>query len=447
MSEVTLAQVLEARDKRASQQRLLLHTYHCPLISFTMNIAGPVKISPLIERAFTVGLRELDCNLPNHLIRHRSTHMDLTGCQAMYAVDLDAMALKKICTALEDQSPLGRLFDMDVITTDGEKLDRSAVAGHSRNCIVCGAAGRVCAARRLHTVPQLQSATRSIMEAHFLAADPEHIAVLAAESLVEEVSTTPKPGLVDRRNTGSHSDMDLSTFLASANALKPYFRKCVTIGIQTSHLTPPETFPLLRQAGVSAEAAMYRATGGVNTHKGAIYTIGILCAGLGRLWLPEAPIPNIRALLELCGQMAAPYAASDFASTDGSTHGQRLYLEQGLTGIRGEMAAGLPSVSQIGLPAYEKALCAGLSSNHAGAVTLLHLIANVSDTNLYHRGGPEGAGFAAHMARSLLDSSTFPTLQEIEALDDAFIARNLSPGGCADLLAVTYFLHALKTFV
>lgn len=126
---------------------------------------------------------------------------------------------------------------------------------------------------------------------------------------------------------------------------------------------------------------------------------------------------------------------------DGSTAGQKLYLQKGLRGIRGEVAEGLPSVANIALPALEEGLSKGLSFNDAAACALIQLIAQVEDTNLYHRGGEEGAAFAKESAKAL---GQFPAMTEIEALDEAFIARNLSPGGCADLLAATLFLHKIK---
>ena len=455
MQEVTLEQVLSAREARAALQQKLLNTYRCPLVSFTMNIAGPVKTSPLIERAFETGLDELVKHLPDEKILFCHKTIEITGCEAMLSVDMEAVTLKKICTDIEDATPLGRLFDMDVLEPDGRKLDRDTVKGGSRNCLVCGAPGRGCAARRLHSVSELQAVTHSIIKKHFAAADREHIAALAVQSLKDEVFTTPKPGLVDRRNNGSHADMNLPLFLLSADALKPYFAECVKIGQEAGLNPAPETFPHLRQAGLKAEQTMFHATGGVNTHKGALYTLGVLCGALGRLWTPEKPIAATNALLAECAKMTAPHVENDFValkkltpqltatSPAGLTSGQRLYLERGLTGIRGEVAAGLPSVAHIALPVYKKALQDGLQPQDAGAVTLLHLISQVNDTNLYHRGGLEGATFAADAARTLLKTADYPSVKQLESLDDAFIARNLSPGGCADLLAVTYFLHNL----
>lgn len=417
---VLLTDILAAREARAARQQALLQRYRRPLVSYTMNIAGPVKTSPLIRQAFDAGLSALESALKGHILSCKIIHA-ATGDEAMLSVDLDANELKSICTAIEERYPMGRLFDLDVLDPNGNKLDRPS----ERCCLICGKPGRGCASRRLHSVAELQEATSALIISHF-------IADAAVEALMEEVRTTPKPGLVDLRSNGSHSDMDASLFLASAEALRPYFTRCAVIGREDA-----DPFPRLREAGIEAEQAMYATTGGVNTHRGAIYTLGILCAATARL----SPEPNLSEVLSLCAEIAGEAAKADLEHAEPDTAGLRLYREYGIRGIRGEMADGLPSVKSIALPAFRTALSAGLSRNDAGAVTLLHLIADVQDTNLYHRGGPDGAAWAANTARELLERG--PAIPRIEALDDAFIARNLSPGGCADLLAVTYFLDRI----
>ncbi len=440
MQEVTLNEILLARETRVCEQKELIAVHCCPLISFTMNIAGPQKNSPLIERAFYVGLKALQERLPKELVREQKVRICKTGCEAFFSVEMQAFELKEICMRIEESSPLGRLFDMDVLDVSGEKLERKA----ERGCIVCGGEGRGCAARRLHSVGELQAATHKMISEHFALLDKEKIAELAVLSLMSEVNTTPKPGLVDRRNCGSHRDMNVNMFIESAKALKPYFAQCVMIGQQTARKEPQETFLLLRKAGIQAEKVMFETTGGVNTHKGAIYSLGVLCGALGRLWKPQAPISDMERIFCECSEIVQKAVKSDFESMDRSTAGGRLYLEHGMKGIRGEVAAGFPSVKKIGMPAFEKALCCGLSANDAGAAALICLIANVQDTNLYHRGGAQGAAFAAAAAKTLLNEFPHISVEEIEKADDAFIERNLSPGGCADLLAVTYFIHSLK---
>ena len=437
MNQVTLQQLLQAREDRVRLQRQFLELYRCPSICFTMNIAGPVKLSPMILRGFQAGLEALEHVLPRKTILARQIDEEVTGCQAIFSVAMEAEALKRLCTAIEDASPLGRLFDMDVIGTDGKKLERPDLRG----CMVCGKPGRGCAAGRLHPVSQLQAVTTQILTDHFADTDAQEIAEAAVQSLQEEVNTTPKPGLVDRRNCGSHTDMNIHTFTASAQALRPYFEECVRIGQQTAAQMPDITFSLLRQAGLEAEKAMYRVTSGVNTHKGAIFTLGILCGSLGRLWTPEVPFAPTNAILSQCAQIGQS-ALSDFAPS-GNTAGQQLYRTHGISGIRGEVAAGLPPVADLALPQYRTGLARGFSPNNAAAITLVYLISQVEDTNLYHRGGPEGAAFAKSAACRLLQESPWPTPAQLESLDDAFITKNLSPGGCADLLAATFFLHRI----
>ena len=436
MMDVSLTEILIAREERVRLQQSYLQKYGCPLICFTMNIAGPVKNTPLIRRGFQVGLDAIAQSLPENLIRDQFVEEIKTGSTAIFAVQMDAKELKIICTKIEDTMPLGRLFDMDVLDTTGQKLERT----NQRGCLICGAPGRQCAAGRLHPVDELQSTTNRILRNYFAEFDRERIASLAVQCLIDEVNTTPKPGLVDLRNNGSHKDMTVRHFIASANALKPYFCECVKIGQSTADQSPNKTFEKLQHAGLAAEKAMYHATGGVNTHKGAIYTLGILCGSLGRLWRADFPIAEIESILRECGNMVHQSVCAYRNNLDTNV---AVYWKHGLGGVRMEVADGLPSVRKIALPCYKKALEDGCTRNDAGVLTLLHLIAHVEDTNLFHRGGMDGLRWASQSAKELLNHAPI-THDKIEQLDDAFIARNLSPGGCADLLAVTYFLHALQ---
>ena len=446
--EVTLSEVLAAREDRVARQAELLAAYGAPLISFTMNIAGPVKDTALIRRAFFAGCAMLETALERAElpVRCRREKLAATGCEAYYAVDGEALAVKRVCTEVEDGAPLGRLFDMDVLDIGGEKLDRAAVGGGDRNCIVCGAPGRGCASRRVHTVAELQEATRRMMINHFASADGEEISWLGSAALSREVITTPKPGLVDRANNGSHRDMTVDTFRASIEALASYWGQCFSIGRETASDTAEETFRQLREAGKEAEQTMLSATHGVNTHKGAIFTLGAVCGAVGRLWSPEAPCRDPERIAQECAAMTRAAVAADWAAMENLpeeqlTAGQKLYRYHGLPGIRGEAADGLPGVIKVALPAYRRALEAGRSANDAGAIALLYLIARGTDTNMMTRGGITLAAEATEKVRDLLRRNPLPETDEIAALDQWFIERNLSPGGCADLLAVTYFLH------
>lgn len=275
--------------------------------------------------------------------------------------------------------------------------------------------------------------------------DCETIARLACQALLYEVATTPKPGLVDRANSGSHQDMDIFTFQTSAAALWPYFFRCGEAGMRTRAETPEQTFWELRALGKEAENEMLRVTGGVNTHKGAIFSLGIVCGALGRLCRSEWSNPQ--TVLRECSMMTTGIVLRDFfglTKENAKTVGQILYVRYGITGVRGQAEAGFPTVLEVGLPKLEAGLKLGKSMNEAGCASLIAMLAVTVDTNLIHRGNYGIQKQIAQQMQELLQKEPFPSEETLTRLDKRFIADNLSPGGTADLLALTYLLYFLK---
>ena len=447
-AEVSLLDMLDARERRVHHQQELLKRYHKPLICFTMNIAGPIKDSPLIRRGFARGQQLLRQQFFRAKLSplHTDACCEATGCEAFYVLDADPMAIKKFTTDIEDATPLGRLFDMDVLRPDGTKVDREELSLSGRRCLICGGPAKVCSSRRIHTVAELQAKTTEILTDTMDTWDAATAAQQAVRALLYEVTTTPKPGLVDRRNSGSHTDMDSFTFMSSAAALYPYFEACAKVGRETMDRPAPETFAALRPLGCEAEGEMLDATNGVNTHKGAVFSIGITCAALGRLeralWADPA-----RVLAEVSA-MTKGLAAQDFmgvTAENAATAGQKLYVQYGITGVRGQVEAGLPVVLHHGLPVLENGLKLGYDINRAGCAALLEILVHSTDTNMIARSSRERQlAWVAHV-KELLAQTPYPDEAALVALDDRFIAENLSPGGSADLLALTYLLHFFKT--
>ena len=438
--EVSLLEILDAREKRVQTQRRLLDTYQKPLLCFTMNIPGPEKLNRDVKIGFFIGNRLLTDSLKGHKVLHRQIHTAPTGCEAFYVVDMPARELKQLTIEIEDSDAVGRLFDMDVLDTDGQKLDRESLGFPRRKCLICEKDAVICGSSRAHSVEELQDRTGFLLYLAGRQHLAEFIAVRAYLALTQEVSVTPKPGLVDRVNQGSHRDMNIRHFFASANALRPFFCRFSEEGYLTRDLDPKETFRRIRPIGMEAEKAMFAATGGVNTHKGAIFSLGILCAAAGRLspedWQPET-------ILSLCADMTEGVVESDFAGiTEGNakTVGERLYALYGITGVRGQAEHGFPAVKDVGLPVLQQGLAQGLSLNDAGAATLLHLLAATDDTNLIARSDRRTQLDIQSRIATLLDEAPFPVRQTIEKLDSEFIEKNLSAGGSADLLALCFFL-------
>lgn len=441
--EVTLQQILDAREHRASRQQALLQEYGKPLICFTMNIAGPTKNSALITHGFHLGNRLLHAQLSGSGISllHKERYEEAAGCEGYYVADADSTELKKLAVQIEDNLPVGRLFDMDVIAPDGSKVSRERLDLPGRKCLLCNNPVYICSRSRAHSVEALQEKTRELLQNALWQQDAQHIGVLAVKSLLYEVCTTPKPGLVDRRNNGSHKDMDIFTFLSSSAALQPYFTGCALTGLQTAQADARETFEKIRFLGKQAEQAMLQATNGVNTHKGAIFTLGLLCAAVGRL---DAAQRTPEAICAQAAAMTAGLTEADMKKAVAQTTGEKLYAQYGITGVRGQAEAGFPALLRAGLPTLKEGLRQGLSLEEAGCAALLKLMCAVTDTNLIARSDLVTQQQVCQEVESLLKETPFPGEETLVKLDNAFIEKKLSPGGSADLLAATYFLYSCK---
>jgi len=409
ISEVSLQQILDAREARQERQQRLLTAWGKPLVSFTMNIAGPVKRSPLADFAFRAGMVRLETALGSALA---GEVLDLpTGCEAQLVYDLPAEQIKEACVRLEDSS-VGRLYDLDVIAPTGEKLSRET----PRTCLVCGGPAAPCARSRAHGLEAVQAATRERL-ADFAA---DSLAELAVDTLIAEVDLTPKPGLVDCNNNGAHADMDRAMFHRSAKALLPYFRTAVMLGLEQE-----DCMPALQQAGIQAEADMMCVTGGVNTHRGAIYAFGLILAALGNRLARGEDVFSCAAKLAAAGNISPK-----------ESHGALAKQHYGAGGARAEALAGFP---------HARRACEVLQEREGDLLfALLTLLAEVDDTNLLYRGGCEGLKLVQAEAKAILNGPESRYTERLYDLDQTCIRMNLSPGGCADLLALGLFLYRIN---
>jgi len=445
---IDLPRMLDAREQRQRTQLRLLTAYRCPLISFTLNIVGPVKVFPLAVRTFEEGLRLIhtQCFAWRLPIKKEQLIKEATGYEAFLAVDGDSLKIKEILCHLEERTTLGRLFDLDVICLNGAKVSRQAFSMPARKCLICSQDAFICSRSRAHSVEELLVRECEIMEEYFSLQYARHISSRAMAALLYEAAATPKPGLVDRDNSGAHKDMDFYTFQSSAVSLNQFFEEFTLLGIRNHERPCREVFSLIRPVGIQAEEVMLEATKGVNTHKGMIFSLGIFCCVLGYLYGNGIPFSE-EAFVNTCKQMTAGLL-DDFkgvTAENARTHGERLYILYGITGIRGEAANGYPAVFSVALPAFREYKRQGFSVNDAGVLTLLHIIAGSEDTNIIARSDYETMKNIQKQVRGLLDGGVAKQdyISVIRELDRQFIEKNISPGGSADVLALTYFIEEL----
>lgn len=268
-----------------------------------------------------------------------------------------------------------------------------------------------------------------------------HATVIAAQavcSLLLEVDTWPKPGLVSHVDTGSHTDMDVETFRVSATVLEPYFHALAEAGARDFSMAR------LRAIGIDAEAAMLQATAGINTHRGAIFGMGLLCAAAGYREAGRADEMTMPTLGAIVSARWGREIAAEPVSVD--SHGGQVSRRYRVGGARAEAINGFPNVYRIALPALHAAC--RLSPNDAEAARVhacFALIATLADTNLLHRGGEAGLAFAQRAARDFLDDGSVAQSDwrtRAQHVHEAFVERNLSPGGSADLLSMALFVQA-----
>ena len=288
------------------------------------------------------------------------------------------------------------------------------------------------------------------------------LAALARQALIAEAELTPKPGLVDRRGPGAHTDLSLALMRRSAFAIEPFIR---LMAFQSMNELPnPRLRATLAATGRAAENGMLKLTNDSNTHKGAIWTLGLLAAAaaVGRDELPTTPSlrRDDRPLIRDRDDATPKLNANNIARTAGLiasfedphqsssiSHGQIVAQKFGVTGARGEAMSGFPHIIEIGLPMLRARRRDQAPESIARLDALLSIMAQLDDTCLLYRGGEPGLQAAKQGAAAVLDAGgagSPPGQKVLFVLDKELLELGVSPGGSADLLAGTLFLDAIE---
>ncbi|MND43040.1 2-(5''-triphosphoribosyl)-3'-dephosphocoenzyme-A synthase [compost metagenome] len=261
------------------------------------------------------------------------------------------------------------------------------------------------------------------------------LADLAVDALIDEADLSPKPALVDRRGSGAHRDLHLGLMQASALSLWPCFKQMAEAALEHGEVGLP-----LREAlgriGREGEAAMLATTAGVNTHRGAIWALGLLVASVAL----EPQSSDAQAIALRAARIAL---IDDRAASHGDSHGAQVARRYGARGAREEAQLGFPAVIDQGLPQLARSRAAGAGEQNARLDALLAIMTTLADTCVLWRAGLEGLAAMQQGARAVLDAGGSASLagrRQLRALDTRLLQLNASPGGAADLLAACLFL-------
>ena len=425
------ADFLEARDGRQQElDRTLARAKPEDALSFLLigvNVPGCDKHRPGISRLLRGALDSLQAVIGLKVL---STRRDLLGPFYIASSNLPPIDVKRAALVVEAESSSARLLDLDVYSPDGSQVDRAGLGLSSRSCLVCAEPARECILLRRHSNPELLERVDSLLRPLVRSPRrilPEALATNLRMGVLRELDLTPKPGLVDRQDSGSHADLSYAGMRASAELLPLFFDDI--LGCHKMQ-RPLQDFV---RAGVDAENRMTREIQS-NAHKGFIFLSGLVlmaaCACGGRADLLR------RGISEIAGSFFAHFAPTD-------SHGATIRQHHGLGGVRAEAERGLPAVFEHGWPKYREALEAGWDLEHAGFYLMAVLMQRVEDTTAIRRCGLEGLSRLRRdgaRLQKLLEQQQAPEPM-LAALNQEYRRSNLTMGGVADCMALTFALQ------
>lgn len=449
---VDLLTVLDNREWRSRlQDKLKVTNSDKIVISAKLNIPGPIKNNDILQKIFMDGWQTfvagLECNSQYEMLFAER----VTGPEAFITVDGNLAAVKKTAILFEETYVLGRLFDIDVMANGQAdyQLSREDLGFGPRLCLICGKPAKVCAKEQNHTLDEgyevinqmYQGATSK--ELIFEKESQETVVNNALKGLLYEVSLNPKPGLVDPVSMGSHTDMNMFMFIDSSLSLKSYLDKAFKLGRNFEGSDLKLLFNALRAEGVLAEQTMFNATNNVNTHKGAIFSLGIWVTAIAYSTKDgSATMTEVRRVIQ---RMVEGLIEKDLASNRvATTAGEQQFQTYQLTGIRGEAVNGFPGVAEVAVP-FLQATFGTMTQRLLD--TLMKIAATLEDSTLIKRA--KTPDVLAEMKEwtsiyfKLGGSHTEQGMKYLYDLDRLFIERNLSIGGSADTLILTIFIGQL----
>lgn len=279
----------------------------------------------------------------------------------------------------------------------------------------------------------------------------------AQRAILYEAVLTPKPGLVDAVNTGSHHDMDIFTFIDSSSNLFKGFYLYAKAGLECKG-SEKELFSVIRKIGIQVEKEMFKATNNINTHKGINFSMGIVLAAVGYYLRDKDNDENIilapsdtDEILNTVRVMTEGLVKRDFENIkkkEKLTHGEKLYVEKGFSGIRGEAERGFPTVEKTSLPRLREISHSDMSMEQKLLDVLFHLMSISDDSNIVNRGGLEALEFVKSVSKEFLETGMIYEdgfREKIQEMNNLFVEKNISPGGSADLLSITIFFGMLES--
>ena len=436
---------MEALDHRAILKGQIAKR-GLPSLSLTLNIPGFPKSNSSVQAFFGYCLIDfryfLKANLINILEEEAFSGTDAAGDFYIVPCSPDAGTLheiKQYCETFEQNHPLGRFIDADLNDQEGNSVS----SGKLKICFFCLERVAIeCRRENAHDSEEVRSFMFSKMDLYCKDRHEnkvvDKLSSIALRAILSEISLTPKPGLVDKLSNGSHTDMNYQTFLDSTTAIYPWFQELVREGFKFSNPDLTKALPILRNIGLRMESAMFVATGNINTQKGIIFLMGLSLFACGKLFGKNDRF-NSEQFRDILRGICKDLVTHEFKGVNKGTksHGNDIFLKYGYSGARGEAESGFETVFRFGLPH----LIETQQLNDSDLIKCFLAIASKNnDTNILYRSNP---GILSDFQKLCNKSLEDFNAQNYRAVIEFCKINNISPGGAADLLAVTIFVWSV----
>ena len=448
-----LENVLDARENRASLRSQFVKNNLCTL-SLSLNIAGYPKSNFLISSFFTEILSELKpFLLANRIAIQNNKEIILTDKAGDFFIvpfsnsTIEIIKIKELTEIFESTHRLGRLIDIDIFNEQGFPIS----SGKKKPCYFCGEHSAIsCMRNKRHTYDEIREKISNEISTYLNVKHKEltinKITSYASKAILYEISLSPKPGLVSFHDSGSHADMNFFTFLNSSASLTPFFKEFCLLGYNY-YGKYEEALAQIRHIGLRAEKAMFEATNTINTHKGIIFLFGISLFSISKL-VSEKKGYNHTEFRTIIKKICNKIVVNELVNTTNKaiTNGEKVYEKYGIlgVGVRGEVEKGFPSVFHKSQAYFEEYLTSFSYTNQHEIqqilqTGLLHIMAVNNDSNILHRSNLDTLIHLQTLAKESINNNI-----AYKQLNEYCLAKNISPGGSADLLSVALLLHFVK---
>ena len=422
--------ILRAREIRAEHiQKLMDSNRNKTIVILKSNVVG-VNKNPKHMKFICMFFNDIVLNTFNDKIIDYGRKFSDDGDYCYYVINELGSLVKVRTIEIEEHYQLGRLIDIDVYNE--KSISRQDLSCEMRRCLICDNYAHICARDKVHTEEEIFGKVKYITE-NFL---ENHITNIAIKAIYSELELYPSFGLVSHRNSGCHTDMNYETFIRSTFAIKKSISKYVSAGFN-QNLNPFD----LQKIGLEAERKMFKATKGINTHKGLIYLLGIFLPALTKTIIKNESTKYLKESIECVSKTLVNNYYDNIEEKEFLSNSDKVFLKYGIKGIREESLQGLNIIFKA--PSFNS-----LDENNSHHNCLIYLMSELNDTTIIHKNDLEVLTKVKTDMKKILSNGGYENnILKVKTLSDEYTEKHISPGGSADMLVIKIIYENLRYLI